>query len=397
MAKGNRLINATFFGITLVFLYFLKAYISKIDFQFLHLPNLLLALPTLFFILFASLLMPMLKRSAQTFYSVLVFIVGILVSAYSYQGDLNALLSYSFFFFIALISSVFLCSTQLRKFKFRVAIYGSLFFSLLFLVCYFNLKGWRWLYLRSPIFYFSFVIAYMNANINFSRNNFLRMTFSPAHLILPINFPVEDESFYGKDDYEIWTDGVLQIYKAFIFILLTYLITRISSDALVITSFINYLTYLLLAPAVANFVTGTAKTFFLNVPDCANHLWLSGSPLDFLKRENAHAYSFSIRFVYFNLLKITRNPFFIVFIYCLLFPFYRNSLDIIAHLKSMSLEIFGKRLLLGYFFWFLLFFSIIATFKIPYFNRQKYGWKAVAANHLLMYLLFYVFSSFYRM
>lgn len=152
--------------------------------------------------------------------------------------------------------------------------------------------------------------------------------------------------------------------------------------------------YLAVVIAVGNMVTGLSNLYYINVPVCSNFAFLSRSPLDFLKRENAHAYSFSLRFFYFNFLKFFKNPLFVVFGYFLVFPFYRNILIFFSKKEAFSWEGLGSVLLWGYAFWALLLLAIVIY---PEKMLKKYvsnEWWHVALNHIVMFLVFFFHNYF---
>ena len=226
-----------------------------------------------------------------------------------------------------------------------------------------------------------------------------RFVFTPAHLLVPVVFPLpERDDPYRHSDQRVWCSGLVQILKSFVFVAVAAFVFTVGVDrtAGITAPFIRavgmYVVYLMIAPAFGNFLTGIGRLYFLNIPDCSNHLWLASSPLDFLKRDNVHAYKFSIRFVYFKLLALTRSPFLIAFLYTLLFPIYRNLVVYAAHPQPLTWEAVYQSFATGILFWGLLLIAIGLTFRFSFFKSQGERWAPVLATHAFMLSVLGVFS-----
>ncbi len=225
-----------------------------------------------------------------------------------------------------------------------------------------------------------------------------RFVFTPAHLLVPVVFPLpERDDPYRSSDHRVWCSGLVQILKSFVFVAIAAFVFTVSVDrsAGVTAPFTRaigmYLVYLTIAPAFGNFLTGIGRLYLLNIPDCSNHLWLASSPLDFLKRDNVHAYKFSIRFVYFKLLALTRSPFLIAILYALLFPIYRNLVEYAAHPQPLTWGAVYQSFATGMLFWGLLPIAIGLTFRSSFFKSQGERWAPVLATHALMLMVVGVF------
>ncbi len=399
LGQNSKVLNAFIFLIFVIILFLSRDFVLGIKIKFLNFPSVSSSYSTMVFLLFVATIIPFMRSSRRLKFGIIMFIIGTIYDINNSLWSEVSLEVYLSFFLMAVTSYLFLTIEPIKKFKYSAWIYVifvGFFTYYLFKFC----DGWQWFFLKKPMFYFAFVVSYIVSETLFTKRTMARMIFSPAHIILPINYPVESEELYGNEEYSVWLRGFIQIAKALALSCISYALLK-SIPVLKVTAslsaLVTYISYLLLAPAIANFVTGVAKIYMLNVPDCSNHTWLSGSPLDFLKRENVHAYQFSIRFFYFNFLKLTRNPIVIVLCYILVFPLFRDSLNYFTRREFLSWGAFYEYYSKGYAFWIVIFIAIVFTFRSSFFNRDINGWRAVGATHVVMYIVFYFFTLGFKM
>lgn len=276
-----------------------------------------------------------------------------------------------------------------KKFKkpFLITVYilSSL---LLYVVGYYSSTSIGWFYFHQPVLFSAFIVAVLAEEVEVSFVRKFQLLFNPAHLFLSVNYPID--SYLSGDNQLTWEMGAIHFIKAITALFVTsFLYHQLPAKGLHLSTLKDYMMYLSLVVAVGNTVTGISKMYGIDVPACSNFAFLSRSPLDFMKRENAHAYSFSLRFFYFNFLKYTKKPVIIVLGYFLVFPFYRNILMYFASGDLVSLNGFMSFLLTGYLFWSLLLAAIILFPEK--FLRKHVGneWWHIFFNHITMYLIFF--------
>lgn len=285
------------------------------------------------------------------------------------------------------------------KFNKTAVIWIYLIASLLLLYLGFRLfLSAGWYYFHQPIIFSAFVIAIMleDVDLTFDRKIFLLM--NPSHLFLSVNYPIGSYLNEVGTNKKVWETGLVHLAKAMLSLYLACSFFKLVTveSSLFLAPLKDYIMYLLVVVAVGNTITGLSRLFLINVPVCSNFAFLSRSPLDFMKRENAHAYIFSLRFFYFNFLKYTKNSFVIVLGYFLVFPFYRNILVYFSRNGSFDAHQFYIFLLRGYLFWFLLLMAII-LFPRKILKRHNVNeWFHVLLNSFMLYLVFmgYRYCSF---
>ena len=279
------------------------------------------------------------------------------------------------------------------KNKFSKAVIIWSYLSMTFLLYYVGYKftsSIGWYYFRQPIIYCGFVIVIILEDIELPLRRRLLLLLNPAHLFLSVNYPIDNYLKGNEEDKRVWGSGLLHLFKAMFFLYIACVFFKLFSGELSIflASLKDYIMYLLVVTAVGNTVTGLSRLFLINVTACCNFVILSSSPLDFMKRENVHAYIFSLRFFYFNFLRLTKSPFVIILGYFLIFPFYRNILLYFSRNVSFDFQGFYLYLLYGYLFWTLL---LIAIIGFPEKLLRKYvtnKWHHITLNIMFMYGVF---------
>lgn len=367
--------------------------LSELKISYLHYPNIAAAMDIIGYTCMIATINPLVKnRNTQAMISIFVFIVMWFLQVYfarGFQAGLGIYLSFP----VLAAASVYIFHSQ-RESTTR-ALMLLLLFVLTLLICYLTSGSWAWLFRKKLHFFFFFVLAFIVTKAKLSRESFIALAFSPSHLALPVNFPLEKADVYEEKNYQVWISGLINLVKAYSCVLINML--AIHSSAMsptngILRSIQIYLSFLLTATAVGNFVTGMARVYYVNVVDCSNYLWLSSSPLDFFKRENTHAYLFSMRFFYFILLKYTRSIGLIVFIYFLFFPLYRNLLDFLTVPEFYRVEKFVEFFKITYMYWLVLFVAILITHRMRFFQIRTWG--SVISTHFIMLLSFYIIFIF---
>lgn len=284
-----------------------------------------------------------------------------------------------------------------RKWNKTLVIWGYAIFSVgLFAWSFYQVAGVGWFYFHQPVLFCAFIIAMMLEEVHMTNEKKWALVTNPAHLFLSVNYPIDGYLETVNSDRTVWSTGVVHIIKAMTALYLTCLFyLAVGESNLFLASFKDYVMYLMVVIAVGNTVTGVSRMFLIDVPVCSNYAFLSRSPLDFMKRENAHAYAFSLRFFYFNFLKITKNPLVIVLGYFLVFPFYRNILVYFTRNQVYEWNNFWVFLWWGYLFWILLLLAII-FFPGKLLHKYKVNeWWHVFFNHVIMYLVFLAYRYVY--
>lgn len=368
----------------------------RMNLALLHYPSIVAMLPLLLIVVASSSVMLFLKPRLRTYYSVLISISGWVFLAVDHYGPRPPFLLFLLFPLVALTTFFFL---GLERPSGRMAL-G--YFAILMAMVVATIRAVPqslWLTHMKFNYYAVGMIGLSMASFLKGVDERLRFVFSPAHLAVPVVFPLpEGENLYRCVDDRVWCSGLVQITKGFVLGALGALVFSVSVEkhlggvSGVVRAIGLYVVYLLIAPAVANFITGLGRLYFLNVPDCSNHLWLSSSPLDFFKRENVHAYKFSIRFVYFNLLRFTRSPLVIAILYTLSFPIYRSFLELAARPDPFAWRSMVSSFAMGLTLWSLLLAAIVMTYRVRFFRSEGERWGPILATHILMLILFGVFA-----
>lgn len=368
----------------------------KIKMGILHYPSIVAVLKVLIIVVGLSSAMLFLAPKMQTYYAALVSISGWCFQSVVNYGPKPEPLLVLLFPLVALITFFFLGTG--RPSGRRALGYFAIVMALV-IVTIRRVPYSSWLTYMKFNYYAVGMIGLSMTSFLRGADERLRFVFSPAHLTVPVVFPLpEGENLYRRVDNRVWCSGLIQIAKGFFLVGAAAVIFSISMAKSggvgedIKRAFGLYAVYLLIAPAVANFITGLGRLYFLNIPDCSNHLWLSESPLDFFKRENVHAYKFSIRFVYFNLLRFTRSPAVIAIIYTLLFPIYRSFLELAAKPDPLTWSAIVASFATGLVLWSLLLAAIVLTYRLPFFRSEGQRWWPVLVTHALMLILFGVFA-----
>ncbi len=346
----------------------------------------------IFLLIFSSFFFHVIKSKKKIYLQIaLFFFAGFVDLNISNFGNGNAF-SYLAFPILVVLGSLFYLK-NLRWYIFFII--SILYF---FLVFYFaDLKDW--FFFKKPILFVCFVCTHIYANSTYNFKNKLKLLFNPAHLFFPVNYPILNEIHFESPKNDLWSEGMVQILKALVLIYFSEYLNQYFDSFYYLNlyglSILMYIRYLLLAPGVANIITGISKVFEINVVDCSNHLWLSSSPFEFLKRENVHAYEFSIRFFYFNFLKFTRNIYVILLFYFLLFPLYRDFNIFFYGSGFKNPEGVLAFFKLSYIFWMFLFALIISSFIFPIFKSAQKKWISVIFNHAVYILMFTTMNLFF--
>lgn len=386
MSKGRRTqLLFALFGLPLFG--FMVPIFSELRLRFLHYPNVQSASLTVVLLIGFSAPMLLFAEKGRKYYSVLCFVLGWIFQVHVGYGPEPPLTVLLLLPILAVFSWL-----VLLKARPRWSISLSYFFSVFVLaglVIRLAPHTGGWLINVKFHYYAIGVVALLMSQFPQEQSEKLRFAMSPAHLVLPVVFPLPDGiNQYRRSDSRVWCSGLVQVTKGFFLVFLASFIFKgtVGSSGVGMGRrvFGLYLIYLLIAPAVANIITGVGRLYYLNIPDCSNHLWLASSPLDFLKRDNVHAYKFSIRFVYFNVLRFTRNPLVVAIVYCLLFPFYRNSFDYAVTPTVFSWSGFIFHFASGFVFWGLVLVAIGATYRLTFFRSQGERWRPVLATHGIM-------------
>ncbi|MBK7892795.1 MAG: hypothetical protein IPJ84_18685 [Bdellovibrionales bacterium] len=362
----------------------------------LHYPSIVAVLQLLVFLVALSSVALFLKPRLRAYYSVLISVSGWVFLAVVHYGQWPPLPLLLLFPLVGIVTFVFLGPN--RPSGRRALCYFAIVIAIV-IVTIRAVPHSSWLTYMKFNYYAVGMIGLAMTSFLKGVDERLRFVFSPAHLAVPVVFPLpEGENLYQRDDSRVWCSGLVQIVKGFLLVAVAATIFSLSvaqspeSGLGIVRASGLYAVYLLIAPAVANFITGLGRLYFLNIPDCSNHLWLASSPLDFFKRENVHAYKFSIRFVYFNLLRFTRSPVVIAIIYTLLFPIYRSFLELSARPDPFAWESIFSSFATGLILWSLLLAAIVLTYRVPFFRSEGQRWEPIVATHTLMLLLFGVFA-----
>lgn len=368
----------------------------KIKMGILHYPSIVAVLKTLLVIVALSSVMLFLKSKVRTYYSVLISISGWVFQTIMNYGARPPLLLLLLFPLVTLATFLFLGSD--RPSGRRALCYFTIVITMVIITIR-AVPHSSWLTYMKFNYYAIGMIGLSMTSFLKGVDERLRFVFSPAHLAVPVVFPLpEGENLYRRVDSRVWCSGLVQVTKGFILVGLAAMIFSVSvakpleAGVGIVRALGLYAVYLLIAPAVANFITGLGRLYFLNIPDCSNHLWLSSSPLDFFKRENVHAYKFSIRFVYFNLLRFTRSPVVIAIVYTLLFPIYRSFLELAARPDPFAWTSVFSSFATGLILWSLLLAAIVLTYRVPFFRSEGQRWGPILATHTLMLILFGVLA-----
>ena len=383
--KENKIVSIPVLCI-IFYLFFLNRNILFLtDYKFLNFKQIAYSVNLIFLLILTSFFFHLIKSKRKVYLQIaLFFLAGFIDLKLSRFGNGNVF-SYLAFPFLVMLGSLF----YLKNFRWHIFfLISMLYFFLVFYIA--DQKDW--FFYKKPLLFVCFVCTHIYASSTYSFKNKLKLLFNPAHLFLPVNYPIMNEEIFEFPTDDLWSAGMVQILKALVLIYLSeYLSLYFYSNYNVNLfgfSILMYIRYLLLAPGVANIVTGISKVFEINVVDCSNHLWLSSSPFEFLKRENVHAYEFSIRFFYFNFLKLTRNLYVILFFYFLLFPLYRDFTMLFYGEGFRNLEGVLAFFKYSYVFWMLLFALIISSFIFPIFKSSLKNWTSVIFNHVIYILMF---------
>ncbi len=385
----------TFFLVSFLGLaYYLISNELNFRYPFLYFSNFIFSFKTILFICFLSLGILYEENAQRRFYWMIIVFFSSAFLGYYFSHWYEKSHDIKTAFLVLAQSLLGFCAWSLwLKYRKVFLIWGYAIINVILLVLSFNfLQGVGWFYYGQPILFCAFIIAMMLESVDVSNAKKIALICNPAHLFLSVNYPIDTYLKEVNNDKKVWASGLVHIIKALFTLYVTCITYKLmSSGGFFWSSFKDYLMYLMTVITVGNTVTGISRLFLINVPICSNYAFLSRSPLDFMKRENAHAYAFSLRFFYFNFLKFTKNPLIIVLGYFLVFPFYRNVLIYFTHDEAYSLNNFLVFLWWGYFFWILLLLSIVLFPSRQLQKIKANDWWHVLLNNVFMYLVFLIF------
>ena len=385
-------------SILIAFSYFLIGPLLTLKYKFLYFSNVQLAFNTILLAAAASLIMLYLGYIKRRSYLIFLLFIGVAVFDYSQSrwflksGQWDTF----YFIFLQMLAGYLALKYSNEKNKYlAISFYLIVSILSLFLV-YFLTKTYGWYYFHQPILFMAFVTGFILESVKLDDEQRRTIIFNPSHLFLSVNYPI-DEYLQNKElNYKnTWCSGLLDLSKAILALLFTLLLDYlIATDDtnLPLMTIKDYILYLLVVITIGNTVTGLSKLYLINVPRCSNFAFLSKSPLDFMKRENAHAYIFSFRFIYFNLLKYNKKPYFNILVYFLIFPFYRNFLIFFTKPMAFSWHEFIIFILGGYIFWSMLLFAIVFFPTKLLSKYQSSPWIQILSTHAAMITVFFVFK-----
>lgn len=370
---------------------YVRKWFVTMEFKFLHYPNFSNFLEPFLLAIVLSFFLPFVEKEKKIYFTAYAFFQVLLFHVFKTNGQIN-LWATSLYVLIVFSSFVFLsyCSKKLSS----IIVYIGYILFLLFVFISIDPEI-KWILTKNIHYYITSVVILHLEVERFNGKRYLKYLLSPTHLFLPIIFPLQETlATDSREDDSVWLSGMVQLFKSFFLLSILYLLMRyyfydqVTKSIPLKNIWGYYVGYLFLAPVVGNFVTGLAKVYYFDVPDCSDHLWLSKSPLDFLKRENVHAYKFSIRYFYFGFLRITRSPVIIVLLYMVLFPLYRDSLTYLAVKNPLTWDAFVNYYEYRYYYSTGLLTLIFLTFRLKFFSENRNSWMPVLIHHSFMMVLF---------
>lgn len=391
LSNQNKYLWTSLCFVLMLGVFFIRRWFVTMEFKFLHFPDFANYLEPFLLAIFLSFFLPFIEEGKKIYFTAYAFFQVLLFHVFKVNGLIN-IWAISLYFIIVLSSFSFLLFFTKKVYS----IIGYILYILLLIYVFISIAPEvKWVLAKNLHYYITSVVILHLESERFQGKRYLKYLLSPTNLFLPIIFPLQETLLNdSKEDDYIWLSGIVQLFKSFFLLAVLYFLMRyyfydqVTKSIPLKNIWGYYVGYLFLAPVVGNFVTGLAKVYYFDVPDCSDHLWLSRSPLDFLKRENVHAYKFSIRYFYFGFLRITRSPVLIVLLYMILFPLYRDSLTYMAVKNPFTLDAFFNYYEYRYYYSTGLLILIFLTFRLKFFSENRNSWKPVFLHHAFMMLLF---------
>lgn len=242
-------------------------------------------------------------------------------------------------------------------------------------------------WLNKPQYYLLFLIAFLDQPSKDIRPS---LALQPAHLLFPqvfyFPFPAQSEAESADSAYAA---GLVKIAKSLFLCAPLFALYHLTHDFSSWHMPRQYGILLFTTVIIGNLYVGLVETCGIRCPDATYFVFLARSPRDFLKRETLYGYLFSLRYVYFPLLRITRWPAAATLIFFLTFPLYRAGFwPLFAGMGDID---YRKKLAVTVMHWLVWLFGFYVAetrWLRPFLNKDT--WTAVAITLVLMGLPYFL-------